>query len=146
ILEPLETIRLQDALVDRSEPGKPKEAAWPAADFIIGNPPFLGGKLLRTQLGDEAVDDLFAAYAGQVARESDLCCYFLERARAEIAAGRARRAGLLATSSIRGGANRRTLLRIKDSGDIFMAWSELPWILDGAKVEISIVGFDGGEE
>jgi hypothetical protein len=43
VLEPMETIRLQDALLDLSDPAQPKEAAWPAADFIIGNPPFLGG-------------------------------------------------------------------------------------------------------
>ena len=28
------------------------ERAWPACDVIVGNPPFLGGKLLRRELGD----------------------------------------------------------------------------------------------
>ena len=60
--------------------------------------------------------------------------------------GRAKRAGLLATQGIRGGANRRVLQRIKESGDIFLAWSDQPWILDGATVHISIVGFDDGSE
>jgi hypothetical protein len=41
VLEPLDTIRLQDALLDCSDPDHPKEASWPAADYIIGNPPFL---------------------------------------------------------------------------------------------------------
>jgi len=36
--------------------------------------------------------------------------------------------------------------RIKGSGDIFMAWSDEPWILNGASVRISIVGFDDGEQ
>ncbi|MBX6723971.1 MAG: class I SAM-dependent DNA methyltransferase [Dactylosporangium sp.] len=54
VLEPLETIRLQDALLDLSDPDNPKEAEWPAADFIIGNPPFLGGKRLRTDTGVES--------------------------------------------------------------------------------------------
>jgi type II restriction/modification system DNA methylase subunit YeeA len=134
ILEPLETIRLQDALLDRSEPGRSKEAAWPAAEFIIGNPPFLGAKKLRSELGD------------RVPGMSDLVCYFFERARGEIAVKRARRAGLLATNSIRGGASRRVLDRIKQSGDIFMAWSDEPWVLEGAAVRISIIGFDDGSE
>jgi type II restriction/modification system DNA methylase subunit YeeA len=125
---------------------RPKEAAWPPADFIIGNPPFLGGKRLRSELGDRTVDDLFAVYDGRVARESDLCCYFFEKARAQIDQGHSRRAGLLATNSIRGGANREALQRIKQTGDIFMAWDDEPWILDGAAVRISIVGFDNGTE
>ncbi len=146
VLEPLETIRLRDALLDRSEPDRPRAAAWPAADFIVGNPPFLGGKRLRAELGDDYVDALFAAYDGEVARESDLCCYFFDRARGEIAAGGAQRAGLLATNSIRGGANRRVLERIKEDGDIFLAWDDEPWVLNGAAVRIAIVGFDDGTE
>jgi hypothetical protein len=56
------------------------------------------------------------------------------------------RAGLLATNSIRGGANRRVLERIKQSGDIFRAWSDRPWVLDGAAVRVSMIGFDPGHE
>ena len=53
--------------------------------------------------------------------EADLCCYWFEKARAQIAAGKAKRAGLLATQGIRGGANRKVLERIKETGDIFWA-------------------------
>jgi type II restriction/modification system DNA methylase subunit YeeA len=146
ILKPLETIKLQDALLDLSEPGNPKEAEWPAADFIVGNPPFLGGKRMRTELGDRYVDELFDVYREQVARESDLCCYFFERARSQIERSISGRAGLLATNSIRGGANREVLRRIKDSGDIFLAWDDEPWVIDGAAVRIAIVGFDDGSD
>jgi type II restriction/modification system DNA methylase subunit YeeA len=90
--------------------------------------------------------DLFAVYRDRVAREADLVCYFFEKARATIAAGRVKRAGLLATNSIRGGANREVLRRIKESGDIFMAWDDEPWVLEGAAVRISLVGFDDGSE
>ena len=76
VLQPLDTIRLQDALLDRTDPAHPKEASWPDAEFIIGNPPFLGGKRLRAELGDEYVNALFSAYMGQVPREADLVCYF----------------------------------------------------------------------
>ncbi len=146
VLEPLETIRLQDALLDRSDPEHPKEAKWPAADFIIGNPPFLGGNKVRQELGDPYLEDLFTVYDGRVPGFADLCCHFFEKAREEIAESRTRRAGLLATNSIRGGANRKVLEQIKQSGDIFMAWSDEPWILDGAAVRISIIGFDDRSE
>src|SRR5437764_15329293 len=63
-----------------------------------------------------------------------------------IEAGKCHRAGLLATQGIRGGANRETLKRIKDSGDIFFAVSDREWILDGANVHVSMVGFDNGSE
>lgn len=142
ILEPLGNILLHDALMN--EDGT--EFDWPEADCIIGNPPFIGGKRMRASLGDAYVDQLFKTFDGRVAREADFVTYWFEKARAEIAAGRARRAGLIATNSIRGGANRTVLQRIKESGDIFLAWSDEPWVLDGAAVRVSIVGFDGGSQ
>jgi type II restriction/modification system DNA methylase subunit YeeA len=141
VLEDLQTIRLQDALLEERD-GKVSQTVWPQADYIIGNPPFLGSQFLRRELGDRYVEQLFAAYDDTIPSGSDLCCYFFEKARQEIADNRTQRAGLLATNSIRGGANREVLKRIKDSGDIFMAWSDEPWILAGAAVRISIVGFD----
>ena len=143
ILKPLHNIRHMDALLKR-EDGHLTEPVWPEADVVIGNPPFLGGKRLRGELGDAYVDDLFALYRGRVLREADLVCYFFERTRALIATDRERRAGLLATQAIRGGANRKVLERIKETGAIFMAWSDRPWILEGATVHVSIVGFDNG--
>src|SRR5690606_10603872 len=146
VLEPMDTILLMDAILDRCDPAHPREPDWPDAEFIFRNPPFLGGKRLRAELGDDYVDAMFDVYDGRVPREADLVCYWFEKARAMIEAGRVRRAGLLATNSIRGGANRRVLERIKETGDIFMAWADEPWILDGAAVRISIIGFDDGSE
>ncbi len=123
-----------------------EEPDWPKVDFIIGNPPFLGDKLMRRELGDAYVDQLRALYADRIPGQSDLCCYWFEKARAHIAAGKCKRAGLLATQGIRGGANREVLKRIKDSGGIFWAESDRPWILDGATVHVSMVAFDDGEE
>jgi type II restriction/modification system DNA methylase subunit YeeA len=146
VLEPLETIRLQDALIDRSDPDHPREAVWPEADVIIGNPPFLGDKKMRGELGNDSVEALWRVYRGRVPSGADLVCYFFERTRAEIEAGRVDRAGLLATQAIRMGASRRILERIKQSGDIFLAWDDEPWTVNGAQVRISIVGFDNGSE
>jgi hypothetical protein len=146
VLEPLQTIECRDAILDLSDPNNPKLAQWPEADFVIGNPPFLGGKMLRANLGDEYVDALFKVWAERVPREADLCCYWFEKARSMIEAGRLKRAGLLATQGIRGGANREVLKRIKDTGDIFFAVSDRDWILDGANVHVSMVGFDDGTQ
>ena len=146
ILTPLDTIRQTDAILDLSDAEHPAEPEWPAAEFIIGNPPFLGGKLLRNGLSDEYVDALFNQYDQRVPAEADLVCYWFDKAQSAIAAGNTKRAGLLATQGIRGGANRRVLQRIKETGDIFMAWSDHPWVLEGAAVHISIVGFDDGSD
>ncbi len=146
ILEPLDQVEGKDAILDLSDPKKPHEATWPAVDVIVGNPPFLGGKMLRRGLGDPYLERLFAVFDGRVARESDLCCYWFEKARAAIEHGRGKRAGLLATQAIRGGVNRKVLERIKETGDIFYGQADRKWILDGAAVRVSMVGFDDGSE
>lgn len=146
ILEHLHSIRCEDAILGVDVHGAPVPPAWPEADIIIGNPPFLGGKKLRTELGDTYVDTLFRLYEGCVPHEADLVTYWFERARALVERGQVRRIGLLATQSIRAGANRKVLERIKSTGDIFLAWSDRPWILDGAAVRVSMVGFDDGSE
>ena len=99
---------------------------------------------MRGMLGDDYVDTLREAFKGRLSGGFDLVCYWFELARSQLEAGRAKRAGLLATKGIRGGKNRTILERIKDSGDIFMAWSDREWIQDDAAVRVSIVGFDDG--
>lgn len=146
ILEPLETIRLQDALLDLSDPAHPKEAAWPAADFIIGNPPFLGRQLQNRQLGEEYTGQLRSAFGARLSRGCDLCCYFFEQARKQIVDGKAARVGLLGNTTIRQVDNREVLDRIVQTGSLFLAWSNIPWTIEGASVRISIVGFDNGAE
>ena len=89
---------------------------------------------------------LFKLYGNRIPNFSDLCCYWFEKAQAILASGRVNRVGLLATQGIRGRANRQVLERIKESGDIFLAYSDRPWILDGAAVHISIVCFDNGSQ
>jgi type II restriction/modification system DNA methylase subunit YeeA len=122
------------------------ERDWPEADVIVGNPPFLGGKLIRRELGDAYVDALFENLGKRVPPEADLCCYWFDKARQQIEKGKCKRAGLLATQGIRGGANREVLKRIKDTGDIFFAESDRDWILAGANVHVSMIGFDDGSE
>jgi hypothetical protein len=122
------------------------ERAWPECDVIVGNPPFLGGKLLRRELGNEYVEALFENFGKRVRPEADLCCYWFEKAREQLEGKKCKRAGLLATQGIRGGANRDVLKRIKESGDIFFAEADRDWVLAGANVHVSMVGFDDGSD
>lgn len=148
ILANLTTIENRDAILKTGKNNEPlpKPADWPPADFIIGNPPFLGTKMLRGGLGDDYVEKLFAAYDGRIPGFSDLVCYWFELARAAIEAKPSVRAGLLATQAIRNENARAVLERIKKSGDIFLAISDQEWMLDGAAVHVSIVGFDSGAQ
>jgi len=154
ILRRLDTIECRDALLsDGPSPanvgaaGVPVQvsASWPDAEFIVGNPPFLGGKLLRTQLGDAKVEALFRAYKGAVAPEADLVTYWFAQAKKQLDRGTAKRVGFVSTNSIRGGANRRVLESTTASAPVYEAWSDEPWIVDGAAVRVSLVCFGTGE-
>ena len=142
ILDPLETIECRDAILT-PEGGEPE---WPEADVIIGNPPFLGGKLLITNLGEEYVSTLFRVYEGRVPREADLVCYWFVKAGEHMGARASKRVGLVATNSIRGGANRRALEKATSGSPIFDAWSDEPWVIDGAAVRVSIVCFSEADD
>ena len=85
ILSPLDGIEHRDALLDPDG----GEAAWPPADVIVGNPPFLGDKMMRKELGDLYVETLRKRYEGRVPGGADLVTYWFEKARAQIEAGMA---------------------------------------------------------
>lgn len=137
ILKPLNNIECRDAVIESGD----TKVEWPKASVIVGNPPFLGGKLLRDGLGDIYVDQLFAAYKGEVSAEADLVCYWFSKAWELVDKNRLEKVGLVATNSIRGGANRSILDRISRNGSIFEAWDDEPWVVEGAAVRVSLVCF-----
>ena len=145
VLQTLHSIECKDAILAFDAEGRPVEPAWPEADVIIGNPPFLGASLIRGELGPPYATALLDLYRDRLP-VSDLVCYWFEKARALIAQKKVGRGGLLATQAIRGGVNREVLQRIKATGDIFWAESDRNWVLEGANVHVSMVGFDGGSE
>jgi type II restriction/modification system DNA methylase subunit YeeA len=97
ILRKIENIRYMDALLEIAPDGTVTAPEWPEADVIIGNPPFLGDKKMRAELGDEYVDRLRQFYEGEVPGGADLVTYWFHRARKAISEGKYKRAGLLAT-------------------------------------------------
>ncbi len=118
ILRDFRTIQEADALLsharaepDRDAAGRPvdsKPAAWPDADFIVGNPPFLAAQHMREKLGDGYAEALWAAYP-KVPRACDLAMFFWWRAAQLVAANKVRRFGLITSNSIRQAFCRRVL-------------------------------------
>jgi len=156
ILDGIDTIEQRDAILAWADvDGNPiptwREGAvclgqtrWPEADFIVGNPPFLGSKLFRKfGLPNAYIDSMYAEYA--IANTSDLCTYWFDRAWTECVENTTLRVGLIATQGIRGQFSRGVLERIVDAGSIYFAWSDRLWVLDGAAVQVSMVGFSATE-
>ena len=137
ILKPLDTIECRDAILTPEG----KEPEWPNADVVVGNPPFLGNRRIRRELGDYVAETLPVLYKGMIRGKPDLVCYWFAKSARLVADGRVRRVGLVATNSIRGGTNRAVLDSILGFGCIFDAWSDEPWVIDGASVRVSLVCF-----
>ena len=137
VLRPLDTIECRDAIL--TEEGE--EPDWPEANVIIGNPPFLGNRKLRKELGHDYAEALPRKYKGLIRGKPDLVCYWFAKAGRLVAGGEIERAGLVATNSIRGGTNRLVLDKILEDSAIFDAHPDEPWVVDGAAVRVSLVCF-----
>lgn len=139
ILRSLKTIENRDAVLNPDG----TRADWPKADVVVGNPPFLGDRKMIAELGEDYTFSLRKAYEKDVPGGSDLVCYWFSKAWYQIKDGRLARAGLVATNSIRGGANRSVVREIVKSGRVSNAWSDEAWTVEGAAVRVSLVCFDG---
>ena len=137
ILKPLDTIECRDAILIPAG----SEPDWPQADVVIGNPPFLGYSPQRETLGDDYTDAVRRVYKGAVPAFADLVCYWFHKAGKLVADNKIARAGLVATNSIRGGRNRTVLDRVVKDSMVFDAWSDEPWVVDGAAVRVSLICF-----
>lgn len=141
ILRNLSNIENRDAVLRIDLYGMPQQAEWPDADVVVGNPPFLGGSKMLGELGEDYTAFLRGAWP-KVPGFADLVCYWFAAAWDKMAAGKLNRAGLVATNSIRGGANREVLKPIVEHGRVFEAWSDEPWTVNGAAVRVSLICFD----
>jgi hypothetical protein len=136
-----ENIKVQDALLD----GDGKQTPWPAADIIIGNPPFLGAKRLKPERGADYVNALREAYP-DVPGMADYCVYWFRRAHDHLrpctaANWHAGRAGLVGTQNIRNNQSRvGGLDHIVASGTIVEAVENMPWSGE-ANVHVSIANW-----
>ena len=156
VLEPLDHIECRDALIEwvpapprqgsgGDEPApRAAEAAWPWASVVVGNPPFLGGSKKRRELGDSYFEALDNVFKSRVPGGADLVCYWFDKARVAIEQSGLGAAGFVATQSIRSGSNRVVLEAITRKVAIFDAWSDEPWVNEGAAVRVSLVSFGWG--
>lgn len=86
----------------------PRQAQWPTADFIVGNPPFIGASTMRAALGDGYVEALRAAWPN-VPDSADFVMFWWARAAALVGCGAVQRMGLITTNSLRQTFNRRVV-------------------------------------
>lgn len=142
ILQELGGIETRDALVNPDG----SEAKWPAATVIVGNPPFIGNRKMVSELGRAYSDSVRDIYEDRVPRGADFVCYWFAKADDSIRAGKTQRAGLVSTHSIKGGASRKVLDRVLEHSPIFSAWSDLPWVNEGANVRVSIICFGHSDQ
>ena len=126
----------------------PREFAWPKAEYIVGNPPFIGNKRMRLALGDGHVEALRDAYS-EVSATSDLVMYWWNKAAKILRQGEIRRFGFVTTNSISQTFNRRTLqthLGAKNPISLTYAIPDHPWVdsSDGANVRIAMTVAEAG--
>ena len=128
----------------------PKAATWPKANFIVGNPPFLGGKGIRDAMGDGYQAALWAAYKEKdVPHSADFVMYWWHKAAQLVRTGKARRFGFITTNSLPQTFSRRVVERHlgeKKALSLVFAVPDHPWVdaADGAAVRIAMtVGVAG---
>lgn len=116
----------------------PRPAEWPLADFIVGNPPYMGRGRQRTAFGDGYVDALRAAYP-EVPDNADYVMYWWFRAAREVAEGRAQRAGLITTNTIRQRHNRE-IIADATYGGARIAWAvpDHPWVDEAGSAAVRV--------
>jgi hypothetical protein len=126
----------------------PRKAEWPKADFIVGNPPFVGNKRMRAALGDGYVEALRSAYAELSSAIDYVMYWWADAARLVGSAGGARRFGFVSTSSITQGFNQSLVRdRLREGLGITFAIADHPWVdsSNGAAVRIAMCAASAGE-
>ncbi|GAA3959428.1 class I SAM-dependent DNA methyltransferase [Hymenobacter antarcticus] len=122
----------------------PRPAEWPEADFIVGNPPFVGPARMRDALGDGYTEALRRAYKGKVPDSADLVMYWWYNAAAAVQRGPAERFGFITTNSLKQTFNRRVMQPFLegDSAPLTLTFAipDHPWVdaAQGAAVRIAM--------
>ena len=126
-----------------------RRADWPSADFIVGNPPFLGNWRMRGELGDGYAETLRSVYS-EVPETADYVMYWWHRAAERVRAGQTRRFGFITTNSLRQTFQRRVITpHLNDESNpasLVFAIPDHPWVdsYDGAAVRIAMTVVEAG--
>ncbi len=127
-----------------------RKAEWPRADFIVGNPPFIGPSRMRESLGDGYTEALRGAYKN-VPASADFVMFWWDQAAEVVRDGKTERFGFITTNSIRQTFNRRVIqyhLGQKKPLSLVFVIPDHPWVdsIDGAAVRIAMTVGTSGEE
>jgi hypothetical protein len=126
----------------------PRQAEWPAADYIVGNPPFIGARTMRPALEDGYIEAMRSVYP-EIAENADLVMYWWHKAADLVRAGKTRRFGFITTNSLRQSFNRSVVQSHMEAAppiSLILAIPDHPWVdtADGAAVRIAMsVGVAG---
>ena len=120
----------------------PSPAEWPQADFIVGNPPFIGNRMMRHDLGDGYVDALRATYA-DVPDSVDFVMYWWHNSARKLRSGSCSAFGLITTQSITQSSNRKVIdhqFAMMPPLSLVQAVPDHPWAddTDSATVRIAM--------
>ncbi|HEY0153748.1 MAG TPA: DNA methyltransferase [Longimicrobium sp.] len=126
-----------------------RQALWPQADFIVGNPPYMGQYRMRESFGDGYVDALRAGYP-ELPDSADYVMYWWSRAASAVAKGQTVRSGLITTNTITQKQNRVAIEAASSHGaHIVWAVADHPWIEAEAgaavRVAMTVMGQQPGE-
>ncbi|MCP5239788.1 MAG: class I SAM-dependent DNA methyltransferase [Zoogloeaceae bacterium] len=132
----------ESAQIEQYRYVEPAKAAWPQADYIVGNPPFIGAATMRRALGDGYVEAVRGAWP-EVPESADFVMHWWHNAAEAVRAGRVRRFGFITTNSIKQTFNRRVVqaqLDAKNPLTLAFAIPDHPWVdaADGAAVRIAM--------
>jgi len=124
----------------------PSAAKWPQADYIIGNPPYIGARTIKPALGGGYLEALRKTYAS-IPDNADFVMYWWDKAADATGAGNAKRFGLITTNSLRQSFCRKVVdasFSRNPNLRILYAVPDHPWVdsTDGAAVRVALITLD----
>jgi hypothetical protein len=128
----------------------PRPAAWPAADFIVGNPPYIGTARMRELLGDGYAEAIRRVYPN-VPAAADYVMYWWDKAAELVRSGQVQRFGFITTNSLRQVYDRRVIehhLSAEPPLSLLFAIPDHPWVdaADGAAVRVAMTTAVAGNQ
>ncbi|MCW9065785.1 MAG: N-6 DNA methylase [Ignavibacteriaceae bacterium] len=100
---------------------------WPKTSIVVGNPPFLGGSRIRTELGDQALEKIKKEFP-DFSLKADYCCLWFHKAIKDCDPGT--RVGFIATNSILStNSKKMSLDRVEETGgELFKVYESQKWV------------------
>jgi hypothetical protein len=115
-----------------------RKAEWPRADFIVGNPPFVGNWKMRRDLGDGYVETLRKIH-DKIPESVDFVMYWWDMAAERLVSGKIRRFGFITTKTITQVLSRKVLDNHMNKGlHLALAIPNHAWVDEDASAFVRI--------